>query len=116
MLTQPLREEIQQADRDDDKHHQGAGLLELETANRFPQGDADPACADHADDGRRADVGFEAIEGVGDQQRHHLWQHAVEDLFELVGTGGANAFHRAGFNRFHRLGKQLGEHAGGVDK
>src|SRR5699024_12031081 len=60
--------------------------------------------------------GFEAIEGVGDQQWHHLWQHAVEDLFELVGTGGANAFHRAGFNRFHRFGKQLGEHAGGVDK
>lgn len=68
VLTQPLREEIQQADRDDDEHHQGAGLLELETANRFPQRDADPARANHTDDGRRADVGFEAIERVGNQQ------------------------------------------------
>ena len=29
MLTQTLREEIQQADGDDDEYHQGAGLLEL---------------------------------------------------------------------------------------
>lgn len=72
VLTQPLREEIQQADRDDDEHHQGAGLLELETANRFSQRDADPARANHTDDGRRADVGFEAIERVGNQQRHDL--------------------------------------------
>ena len=111
MLTQTLREEIQQADGDDDEYHQGAGLLELETADRLPQGDADAACADHADDGGGTDVRFEAVERIGDQQRHDLGQHAVKDLFNFVGAGGANTFDRAGFNGFHGFGKQLGEQA-----
>ena len=91
-------------------------MLELETANRFPQGDANPACADHADDGGGADVGLKAVQGVGDQERHHLRQDAVKDLFDFIGAGGANAFHRTGLDGFDRLGKQLGEHAGGVNE
>ena len=116
VLTQPLREEIQQADRDDNQHHQGAGLLELETANRFPQGDANPACAHHADHRRGADVGLKAVQGLGDQERHNLRQDAIKDFFYFVGARCADAFHRAGLDGFDRFRKQLGEHAGGVDK
>ena len=91
-------------------------MLELETANRFPQGDANPACAHHADHRRGADVGLKAVQGVGDQERHNLRQDAVQDLFDFVGARCADAFHRAGLDGFDRFGEQLGKHAGSVDE
>jgi hypothetical protein len=97
---------------DDDHHRAGFGVLKA--PNDFPEDHTHAAGAHHAHHGSRADVGFKAVQRVGNPQRQHLRDDAVDDFFERIGTGRAYAFHRLRVYGFHGFREQLGQHARGV--
>ncbi len=74
-----------------------------------------PPPADHPDDRRRADVGLEAKEHVGEEVRQDLGDDAKGDHVEAPGADGGHSLDLAGIDGLDRLGQELAEHAAGVD-
>ena len=61
-LAQAGGEDVDQRDGDDDNDDHGRGAIVLEGAEALIEREADPAGADNAENGDRADVGLETVE------------------------------------------------------
>src|SRR5437868_4511487 len=114
--AEALRGGVDEDHRGEDDDDHGTSLRKLEGPHHLPDDEPDAAGADQPDHRGGADIRFEAIEGIGDPQRHDLGDDAVDDLLEEIGAGRANALDRMRIDRLDRLGEELGEDAGGVDE
>jgi len=91
-------------------------ILVGEQLHRADQFEADAARADHAQHRRHADVGFESIEHDANPGGHDLRQHAEHDALQGACAGRAQRIERTLVDLLDRLGEELAQHAGAVQR
>ena len=111
--AQKVGNAVEDEDNDEDEDNHIADVFPIGIRpHRFPKLQADTTCADSADNGGRAGIGFPEVQGLAGKNRQDLRQHAKP----LYGKRGcADRFHAFALlviDILQRFGVELSERTG----